>query len=115
MPWLDGEPPRDGKPHVCETPSHDGPLILRWFKYNGLEAWRDWDNDAYTDVRRWHPIEEQSSKRFSAEKAIEIACAACSKAFDQMAESDLLDEQEFNGNMAIYIGAAFKEAEKTKS
>jgi hypothetical protein len=57
MPWLDGEPPRDGKSYVCETPSHDGPLFLRWFKYNGLEAWRDWDADPYTDVKRWHPLE----------------------------------------------------------
>lgn len=56
MPWLDGEPPRDGKPYVCETPSHDGPLFLRWFKYNGLEAWRDWDAAPHTDVKRWHPL-----------------------------------------------------------
>lgn len=25
---------------------HSEPLTLKWFKYNGLEAWRDWDNEA---------------------------------------------------------------------
>ncbi len=27
---------------------YDGkhPIVLRWFKYNGVEAWRDWDADA---------------------------------------------------------------------
>lgn len=25
---------------------HAEPLTLRWFKYNGVEAWRDWDGDA---------------------------------------------------------------------
>ena len=23
------------------------PIILRWFQYNGTEAWRDWDNDPH--------------------------------------------------------------------
>lgn len=23
------------------------PIVLRWFKYNGIEAWRDWDGDAH--------------------------------------------------------------------
>jgi hypothetical protein len=27
--------------------SHDGPLTLNWFKYNGGEAWRDWDGDPH--------------------------------------------------------------------
>lgn len=61
MPWVDGEPPRDGQSYVCETPSHPEPLFLRWFKYNGLYAWRDWDADDHTTPTRWHPIEDQSN------------------------------------------------------
>jgi hypothetical protein len=58
MAWIDGEPPKDGKAYVCETPSHDGPLFLRWFKYNGAEMWRDWDADSHLEVTRWHPLDE---------------------------------------------------------
>ena len=59
MPWLDGEPPKDGKDYVCRTPSFHGPIILRWFKYNGTAAFRDWDTDAYTDVVKWHPLDAE--------------------------------------------------------
>ena len=31
------------------------PIILRWYKYNGLAAWRDWDNDPLTPTH-WHPL-----------------------------------------------------------
>jgi hypothetical protein len=34
------------------------PMVLTWFKYNGLEAWRDWDGDAHTSVTRWMAIPE---------------------------------------------------------
>lgn len=37
---------KDGKPSS---------LILRWFKYNGLEAWRDWDNDPHFPTH-WQPL-----------------------------------------------------------
>ena len=33
------------------------PLILRWFKYNGLSAWRDWDADPHEPMC-WAPIPE---------------------------------------------------------
>ena len=56
MPWVSGEPPRDGKEYVCSTPSYTGPVFLRWFKYNGVSAFRDWDNDSHT-VTKWHPLD----------------------------------------------------------
>jgi len=58
MPWIDGDPPKDGNEYVCESPSYSEPLFLSWFKYNGLEAWRDWDNDSH-QVTRWHPLDPQ--------------------------------------------------------
>ena len=60
MPWIDGEPPKDGKDYVCLTPSFQGPIILRWFKYNGLAAFHDWDADSYQDVAKWHPLDPES-------------------------------------------------------
>ncbi len=57
MGWITGEPPRNGRQYVCESPDHAGPLFLRWVKYNGLAAWRDWDNDAHSAVLRWHPLD----------------------------------------------------------
>ena len=35
---------------------HDGlvPIVLRRFKYNGLEAWRDWDGDPH-EPTHWLP------------------------------------------------------------
>ena len=59
MPWVDGEPPKDGRPYVCETPSFSEPLFLAWTRMNGLAAWRDWDCDTYSDVTRWHPLDPQ--------------------------------------------------------
>lgn len=43
------EAPRDGTELLCYVgPSYvGGSLILSWFKYNGTEAWRDWDCDAW--------------------------------------------------------------------
>lgn len=37
--------PKD-KQILAYSRDHVGPLILSWFKYSGVEAWRDWDNDA---------------------------------------------------------------------
>jgi hypothetical protein len=45
--------PRDKQILAC-SPDHKGPLILRWFKYNGLAAWRDWDNDAHQPTHWRH-------------------------------------------------------------
>lgn len=57
MPWIDGEPPKDGKDYVCISAEWVGPIILRWFKYNGKAAWRDWDTDSHLTVTRWHPLD----------------------------------------------------------
>ena len=57
MPWHEGAPPKDGTDYVCETTEYDGIIILRWFKYNGLGAFRDWDGDPYISVTRWHDLE----------------------------------------------------------
>ncbi len=59
MPWISGEPPKDGKDYVCESPSHVGPVFLRWIEYNGLSAWHDWDIDSHLTVTRWHPLDPQ--------------------------------------------------------
>lgn len=51
--WKDGK-----REIVALAPEWDHgqrPIILRWFKYNGLEAWRDWDGDAL-DPTHWHPL-----------------------------------------------------------
>jgi hypothetical protein len=37
-------------PIIALSPAHEdgtSPIILRWFKYNGKEAWRDWDGDPH--------------------------------------------------------------------
>ena len=56
MPWHKGAPPKDGNDYVCRTPEYDGIIILRWYKYNGLEAFRDWDTDIYKQIDRWHDL-----------------------------------------------------------
>lgn len=33
------------------------PILLRWFKYNGSENWRDWDADPHFPTH-WMPIPE---------------------------------------------------------
>lgn len=48
----------DGNEILALSPDHgDGrrPIILRWFKYNGTAAWRDWDNDAHQPTL-WMPL-----------------------------------------------------------
>lgn len=43
---------------VALSPAHcDGkrPIVLRWFKYNGLAAWRDWDADPHWPTH-WMPL-----------------------------------------------------------
>jgi|DEB0MinimDraft_3_1074331.scaffolds.fasta_scaffold68196_3 hypothetical protein len=56
MPWHKGEPPKDGKDYVVESINYDGPLIVRWYRYNGLAAFRDWDQDIHDRIVRWHDL-----------------------------------------------------------
>jgi len=39
--------PKDGMSIPCLSPQYDGPVMLSWFKQNGLSAWRDWDADIH--------------------------------------------------------------------
>jgi hypothetical protein len=39
--------PKDGTPVVCCYRGFDGPIILKWFKYNGTHWWRDGDGEAH--------------------------------------------------------------------
>ena len=57
MPWHDGEPPKDGREYVVESVNCLGPVVVRWFKYNGTEAFRDWDNEDHDRIRRWHDLD----------------------------------------------------------
>jgi hypothetical protein len=43
------------------SPAYDGPVVLRWFKYNGKEAWRDWDNDPHWPTH-WLPLPEMPTR-----------------------------------------------------
>jgi len=38
-------------------------LIGRWFRYNGLAAWRDWDADVIEDATHWMPLPPAPDKR----------------------------------------------------
>lgn len=58
MPWIDGEPPKDGKEYVCLTPSYKGPVFLCWCP-RSKAAFRDWDGDSYHDVTKWHPLDAE--------------------------------------------------------
>jgi hypothetical protein len=43
---------------LAAVPTQEGGkyvLILRWFKYNGLEAWRDQDGDPHKPTH-WQPL-----------------------------------------------------------
>ena len=62
MPWVDGEPPKDGEEYVVETINYRGPLVVKWYKYNGVYAYRDWDTDYYDTITRWHDLEGAFSK-----------------------------------------------------
>jgi len=33
------------------------PVMLKWYKYNGAEAWRDYDGDAHNPTH-WQPLSE---------------------------------------------------------
>lgn len=67
LPWSMPEPlgwqdiataPKDGTDIVCLSPTyHDGhmPIVLRWYKYNGLAAYRDWDADPHQPTF-WHTL-----------------------------------------------------------
>ncbi|MEL7471199.1 MAG: hypothetical protein AAFN27_22285 [Pseudomonadota bacterium] len=57
MPWHDGEPPKDGREYVAEAPTYDGLLVVRWVKYNGIPAFRDWDMDDHPRITRWHDLD----------------------------------------------------------
>jgi hypothetical protein len=49
--------PKDQEILAISLAWEDGkrPILLRWFKYNGLEAWRDWDNDPHFPTH-WMPL-----------------------------------------------------------
>lgn len=57
MEWQPIETaPKDGTSIVINTNAHDdGIVIARWYRYNGLEAFRDWDADPHTPTH-WMPI-----------------------------------------------------------
>jgi hypothetical protein len=44
---------------IALSPEHGGgtrPIVLNWFEYNGLEAWRDWDCDSHSPTHFLFPI-----------------------------------------------------------
>lgn len=41
--------------HLGSYANGPAPIVLRWFKYNGLEAWRDWDADPHWP-KWWLPL-----------------------------------------------------------
>ncbi|MFK5596487.1 hypothetical protein ACFZ8E_05715 [Methylobacterium sp. HMF5984] len=47
--------PKDGTEVPCLAPEYDGPVMLKFYKHNGLEAWRDWDQDIY-EPTRWFKL-----------------------------------------------------------
>lgn len=51
--------------------------------------------------------------KFTVEEAIAIAKKACAKAHHDLSLEDLNNTQSFNDNIAIYLGAAFKEGAPT--
>lgn len=48
--------PKDGTEILVNTNAYEcGCVIAKWFKYNGREAFRDWDADAHTPTH-WLPL-----------------------------------------------------------
>lgn len=48
--------PKDNTPILVPTNAHsDGIVIVRWYTYNGLAAWRDWDEDVHFPTH-WMPL-----------------------------------------------------------
>lgn len=57
MEWQPIETaPKDGTPIIAHTNEYAEPLIVRFYKYNGLAAWRDWDQDVYNNITHWMPL-----------------------------------------------------------
>lgn len=46
------------------------PIVLTFFKYNGLAAWRDWDTDPYplSTITHWRPLPAAPSRAGSGDK-----------------------------------------------
>jgi hypothetical protein len=48
--------PKDNTPILVPTNAHsDGIVIVRWYTYNRLAAWRDWDEDVHFPTH-WMPL-----------------------------------------------------------
>lgn len=45
--WLPIETAPKGVEVPCLAPEYDGPVMLKHYRPNGLDAWRDWDQDVY--------------------------------------------------------------------
>jgi len=43
MPIAEADKGRE----IIASQADGRPIVLQWLKYNGLEAWRDWDNDPH--------------------------------------------------------------------
>ncbi len=51
----------DKRRHILGGFKNCEAVILRWYKYNGQAAWRDWDGDPHTPSH-WMPLPEPPSQ-----------------------------------------------------
>lgn len=48
--------PKDGTAVLIAVPDYEVAIIANWYRYNGLETWRDEELDIYPTATHWQPL-----------------------------------------------------------